>query len=110
MFEDSTFESTGKIKTRSRRWMLLTLAMNGTILVILILVPLIFPDALPRHMLPTLLVAPEAPKQQPPPEPIRVRTASTHDFSEMMGPQLIAPRRIPLGIRDSRDHELPFAN
>ncbi|MBW8869391.1 MAG: energy transducer TonB [Acidobacteriales bacterium] len=110
MFEDSTFESTGKIKTRSRCWMVATLAMNGAILAALILMPLIYPDALPRHMLPTLLVAPEAPKQQPPPEPVRVRAATPHDYSEMMGPQLIAPRRIPIGIRDTRDREAPSAN
>lgn len=42
MFEDSTFESTGKIKTRSRRWMIATLALNGTILAILVLMPLIY--------------------------------------------------------------------
>jgi periplasmic protein TonB len=110
MFEDSTFESTGKIKTRSRRWMLLTLAVNGTILAVMILVPLIFPDALPRHMVPTLLVAPEAPKPQTPPEPVRVRTAAPHDFSEMMGRQLVAPRQIPIGIRDTRERELAFSN
>jgi protein TonB len=110
MFEDSTFESTGKIKTRSRRWMLLTLAVNGTILAVMILVPLIFPDALPRHMVPTLLVAPDAPKPQPLPEPVRVRTAAPHDHSEMMGRQLIAPRQIPVGIRDTRERELPFSN
>ena len=43
MFEDSTFESTGRIKTRSRRWMLAALTLNGSILVALVLVPLIYP-------------------------------------------------------------------
>lgn len=109
MFEDSTFESTGKIKTRSRRWMVATLVFNGTILAILVLMPLIYPGALPQHMLPTLLVAPEAPKPLRS-EPIRVRTATPHDFSEMMGSQLIVPRRIPIGIRDTRDRELPFSS
>ena len=62
MFEDSTFESTGRIKTRSRRWMLAALTFNGSILVTLVLVPLIYPNALPSHMMPALLVAPEIPK------------------------------------------------
>ena len=39
MFEDSTFESTGRIKTRSRRWMFAALGLNGSILVTLVLVP-----------------------------------------------------------------------
>ena len=48
MFEDSTFESMGTIRTRSRGWMLATLALNGSILLALILIPLIYPQALPR--------------------------------------------------------------
>jgi protein TonB len=110
MFEDSTFESTGKIKTRSRRWMIATLALNGTILAILILMPLIYPDALPQHTMISLLVAPEVPKATPPPEPVRVRAATPHDYSEMMGRQLIVPRQIPIGIRDTRDRGLPFSD
>ncbi|MBS1802600.1 MAG: energy transducer TonB [Acidobacteria bacterium] len=110
MFEDSTFESTGKIKTRSRRWMVATLALNGTILAGLILMPLIYPDALPRHTMISLLVAPEVPKPTPPPEPVRVRAATPHDYSEMMGRQLIVPRQIPIGIRDTREREVPFSN
>jgi protein TonB len=110
MFEDSTFESTGKIKTRSRRWMIATLGLNGTILAILILMPLIYPGALPQHTLPTLLAVPETPRPQPEPEPARVRPATVHDHSEMMGRQLIAPTQIPITIRDTRDREVPFAS
>ena len=32
MFEDSTFESAGRIKTKSGRWMMLTGIINGSIL------------------------------------------------------------------------------
>jgi protein TonB len=110
MFEDSTFESTGRIKSRSRQWMFAAFTLNGSILVALILVPLIYPDALPRHIMPSLLVAPEAPKPETPPQPVRVRAAATHDFPEMMGRQLIMPRQIPPGINESKDRELPFSN
>ena len=48
MFEDSTFESGGRIKTKSGRWMMFTGIINGSILVLLILIPLIYPEALPR--------------------------------------------------------------
>jgi periplasmic protein TonB len=95
MFEDSTFESTGKIKTRSRSWMLATLAMNGAILAALILMPLIYPDALPQHMLPTLLVAPEAPKPEVRTEPVRVQPARPHNFTEFDQGRLVAPGIIP---------------
>ena len=73
MFEDSTFESTGRIKTRSRRWMFAALALNGSILIALVLVPLIYPNALPSHMMPSLLVAPAAPQSQTPPPPAHAR-------------------------------------
>ncbi len=48
MFEDSTFESTGRICTRSREWMAATFAFNSSILLALILIPLWLTQALPR--------------------------------------------------------------
>ena len=51
MFEDSTFESNGRIHTRSRGWMIATFLLNGTILLGLVLIPLIYPEALPRQAL-----------------------------------------------------------
>jgi protein TonB len=69
MFEDSTFESTGRIHTRSRGWMAATSLFNGTILFALILIPLIYPEALPRQALSFLLTAPPPPPTpQPPPK------------------------------------------
>jgi protein TonB len=108
MFEDSTFESTGKIKTRSRRWMLLTLAVNGTVLASLILLPLVYPDALPRHMLPTLLVAPEAPKPEVRTESVRVQPSRPHNFTEFDKGRLIAPGTIPRTPLAPPVAELPF--
>jgi periplasmic protein TonB len=66
LFEDSIFESTGRIRTRSRGWMVATFLLNGSILVALILIPLIYPEALPRQALTFLLTAPKAPPSQPP--------------------------------------------
>ena len=43
MFEDSTFESAKRIKTKSGRWMLLTGGINCAVLLLLILIPLIYP-------------------------------------------------------------------
>ncbi|HTB97907.1 MAG TPA: energy transducer TonB [Terracidiphilus sp.] len=68
MFEDSTFESNGRIRTRSRRWMFATLSLNASILLALILIPLIYPEALPRQALTFLLSAPPVP-ETPPPHP-----------------------------------------
>ena len=108
MFEDSTFESTGRIKTRSRRWMVAALGFNGTILVTLVLVPLIYPDALPRHMISALLVAPEAPMPQPAPQPVRVQPARSKNFPEFDQGRITAPGRIPRVPLAPSAPELPF--
>jgi protein TonB len=71
MFEDSTFESAGRIHTRSRRWMIAAFALNGSILLALIVISLIDPEALPHHAIAILMEAPlmtstpEPPKRQP---------------------------------------------
>jgi protein TonB len=46
MFEDSTFESNGRIRTRSRGWMLATFVLNSSILLALVLFPLLHTQAL----------------------------------------------------------------
>ncbi|MGA8740841.1 MAG: energy transducer TonB [Terracidiphilus sp.] len=107
MFEDSTFESTGRIKTRSRRWMFAACALNGSILVALVLVPLIYPNALPSHMMPSLLVAPAAPQPETPP-PAHVRAVAPHDFAELENGRITAPPRIPTTIRIPTGPEQPF--
>jgi len=95
MFEDSTFESTGRIHTHSRGWMIAALVFNGSILLALILVPLIYPDALPRVGIPFLMEAPPPPPSEPPPmkpqqaAPIR---------SELDAGRPLARPAIPTGI------------
>lgn len=94
MFEDSTFESTGSIHTRSRGWMVATFAFNTAVVVALALFPLLYPEALPRMVNSILMTAP--PLQQVQPQPPRQQpVARPSHFSEMMGSQLIAPRVIP---------------
>jgi len=110
MFEDSTFESTGRIKTRSRRWMVAAFALNGSILVALILVPLIYPDALPRHMMPSLLVAPEVPKPETPSQPVQVQPARPHNFPEFDQGRITAPATIPRVIISPTTLEPPFTS
>ncbi|MGH9605686.1 MAG: energy transducer TonB [Terracidiphilus sp.] len=91
MFEDSTFESTGRIRTRSRRWMIAAFAFNGSILLAMVLIPLLYPEALPRVAAAILMLAPP-PQRTPAPMPQTVHV--THVSTGMMDDQLIAPRRI----------------
>jgi protein TonB len=96
MFEDSTFESTGRIRTRSRRWMIATFALNGSVLLALILLPLIYPEALPRHFMSILLTV-SPPPAAPTPPARQEPTRAFHGRPEMIGLQLTAPRQIPTG-------------
>ena len=40
MFEDSLMESSGRIKTKSKYWMIATFTLNAAILATMILIPL----------------------------------------------------------------------
>jgi protein TonB len=96
MFEDSTFDSTGRIRTRSRGWMLAAFALNGSILLAMVLIPLIYPEALPRQALSILLEAPTPPPaQQPAPKaPARMERLTTR----VPESPFEAPRQIPRTI------------
>ncbi len=95
MFEDSTFETNGTIRTRSRGWMVAALAFNSSILLVLVLFPLIFPQALPRQMIPNLvdlLLPPHAPQQ-----PRQQAQAAPATSVALVNP-FAAPRIIPDSI------------
>jgi protein TonB len=109
MFEDSTFESTGRIKTRSRRWMIATSTINGSILLALILIPLVFPNALPQQVMPYLMVAPAAPTS-PPAQAVRQQPHANRDLSEISDGHIVVPSRIPAVIRMMNEPEAPFAS
>jgi protein TonB len=97
MFEDSTFESQGRIRTRSKRWMVAALGFNGSILAALIVIPLIYPSALPMQPLPYLIAAMQPPKG---PQPLRrqpAEQAATNAVKNILDP-FQAPRRIPPSI------------
>lgn len=100
MFEDSTFESAGRIHTRSRGWSLAALAFNGAILAALIVIPLIYPEALPQRWVNTLLTAPPPAPETPKPIPQQPQQAQAfHGQHELVGLNLTVPPRIPIGIK-----------
>jgi protein TonB len=98
MFEDSTFESTGRIRTRSRGWMIATFAFNGSILLALVLIPLIYPEALPRQMVSMLLEAPTPPPAPQPPTVLKT-TQAFHGTREMQDLRLTVPLQISKSIK-----------
>ena len=72
-------------------------AFNGSILMALVMIPLIYPHALPQMTLPFLMEVPPAP--QPETKPVeRVQHVDLAKL-EMRGGQIFAPPAIPIGIK-----------
>src|SRR3954465_653540 len=67
MFEDSLVESGGRLKTRRGVTTTLSFVLQIVALGIMILIPLIYTEALPKGQLTTFLVAPPPPPPPPPP-------------------------------------------
>lgn len=95
---------------RRRGWVtIVSLAIQGVLLCIAILVPLIYTDALPRQQLLTLLVAPPPPPPPPPPAAPEVLKRVRPIETEMVGGQLRTPTRIPEKIAMIREEQPPPA-
>jgi periplasmic protein TonB len=93
MFEDSTFESMGAIHTRASGWMMATFALNGTILLALVLIPLFYPQLLPSMVRSIPMEAPPPPLEPVPLPPVPAGSAiSAPQSSE---PAFQAPSVIP---------------
>ena len=60
MFEDATFHSNGVLRNQTPKWMLLTLSFNLMVMSAMIVLPLIYPDGLPAHILQRVLYVPTA--------------------------------------------------
>jgi periplasmic protein TonB len=96
MFEDSTFESMGKIRTRSRGWLIATFAFNGSILLALVLIPLMYPAALPRIASAIQMTVPPPPEQEPRPavRPVHAQTSRSElDAARRIQAPSVIPNR-----------------
>jgi len=106
MFEDSLVESSGRIRTRSTWYALGSFAIQAIALVALILIPYIYPAALPPHALTSLLVAPPPPLA-PAPAP---HVAPAHGQALVQPVQianLTAPSVIPSQIHQGDNASAP---
>ncbi len=67
MFEDSLMESGGKLKTKRGATTMVSFILQILLIGVLVLLPLVFTEALPKQQLMTFLVAPPPPPPPPPP-------------------------------------------
>lgn len=108
MFEDSLLESGNRIKKRSGWTTLISFLLQVGLLGVLILVPLIYTEALPKQQLMTFLVAPPPPPPPPPPPAATPVVRQVQRIqSEINDGQLRAPTAIPKKIAMIKEEEAP---
>jgi protein TonB len=106
MFDD-LLESTNEKKKTNKGWsVILSGLLQAFILSILILIPLIYTEALPKAMLSTLLIAPPPPPPPPPP-PAAVKTIVKPVARLINSGKLMQPRAIPKEVAVFKEAELP---
>src|SRR6195256_4170805 len=105
MFEDSLIESGNKLKTKRLGTTILSFLLQVGLICILILIPLIYTDALPKGNLMTCLVAPPPPPPPPPPPAAAVKVVKIQ--SEVINGQLRTPTKIPSKVQMIKEEEAP---
>jgi periplasmic protein TonB len=107
MFEDSLIESGGRLKTKRGLTTFLSFGLQIALVGVLVLIPLLFTEALPKTQLMTFLVAPPPPPPPPPPPaatPIKVVKIIQTDI---INGQLRTPTKIPEKIQMIKEEEAP---
>ena len=105
MFEDSLLESTGRMKTKAGWTTMMSFGIQVAIIGILVLVPLIYTEALPKASLTTFLVAPPPPP--PPPPPPAATQVVRKIQTDIIDGALRTPTKIPDKIVKIVEDEAP---
>src|ERR1700761_3170245 len=106
MFEDSLVESSGRIKTKRGLTTFLSFGLQMLLLGVMVLIPLIYTEALPKQQLMTFLVAPPPPPPPPPPPAAPVRVVKPVQTDVVNG-QLRTPTKIPEKVQMIKEEEAP---
>ncbi len=105
MFEQTFVEGRGKTKSGMAVFASFAVQLAGV--AILVIIPLIYTDTLPRATLASMLTAPPPPPPPPPPpaaQPIKVVKIAPRQFD---AGRLMAPKTIPKDIAMIKEEDLP---
>jgi len=105
MFEDSLIESGGKLKTARGRTTTFSFILEAVVVGVMVLVPLLFTEALPKAQLMMALVAPPPPPPPPPP-PAAVKIVKQVQ-TDIVNGQLRTPTKIPKKVEIVKEEEAP---
>lgn len=107
MFEEMVV-SNPKNKPTNKPWtVIVSMALQVAFLAILILIPLIYTEALPRAMMSSILLAPPPPPPPPPP-PAPAQIVHIKPVAHLMeAGKLVAPKVIPKDVKIIKEEEQP---
>jgi protein TonB len=110
MFEEMVVSSPTSKKTNKPWTVIVSMIFQCTFLAILILIPLIYTEALPKAMLSTMLVAPPPPPPPPPPPAATPIVKVKPQVHLMQNNQLVAPKVIPKDVKIIKEEAEPDPN
>jgi periplasmic protein TonB len=107
MFEDSLIESGGRLSTKRGLTTTLSFMLQVVLVGILVLIPLLFTEALPKTQLMTFLVAPPPPPPPPPPPAAAPVHVVKQVQTDIVNGQLRTPTKIPEKVQMIKEDEAP---
>src|ERR1700690_2845435 len=107
MFEEMVVSTATNKKTNAPWTVALSMMVQVGFLAILILIPLIYTEALPKTLMSSILLAPPPPPPPPPP-PAAVQVVKIKPVAHLMeAGKLVAPKVIPKDIKIIKEEEQP---
>jgi protein TonB len=107
MFEEMVVSSPNPKKTNKRWTVIVSMLFQVAFLSILILIPLIYTEALPKTMMATMLTAPPPPPPPPPP-PAPAQIVHVKPQAHLMDAgKLVAPKVIPKDVKIIKEEAEP---
>jgi periplasmic protein TonB len=107
MFEEMVVSTSSAKKTNKPWTVLVSMALQVGLLAILILIPLIYTEALPKTLMSSILLAPPPPPPPPPP-PAAVQIVHVKPVAHLMDAgKLVAPKVIPKDVKIIKEDEAP---
>lgn len=107
MFEEMVVSSPKSKKTNKPWTVVISMLLQVSFLAVLILIPLIYTEALPKAMLSTMLVAPPPPPPPPPPPAPAQVVHVKPQVHLMQNNQLVAPKVIPKEVKIIKEEAEP---
>src|SRR5215831_20288891 len=107
MFEDSLIESGGRLRTKRGVTTFFSFILQVIIIGILIIIPLLYTEALPKQTLTSFLVAPPPPPPPPPPPAAAPVKVIKQIQTNIVNNQLRTPTAIPKKVEMIKEEEAP---